>query len=57
MADYLINVFLDDEKGKKIEEAGLAGTIVAVDGKKAIQVDYERQGEEKTGQRFPGPGL
>ena len=33
MADYYINIFLDDEKLKKIEEAGLAGEIKEIDGK------------------------
>ena len=38
MADYLINVFLDDAKMKTIEGAGLAGQVKEIGGKKAIQV-------------------
>jgi hypothetical protein len=47
MADYLINVFLDDEKSKKIEAAGLADKIRALDGKKAIQVEMSAKEQKK----------
>ena len=47
MADYLINVFLDDEKTKKIEAAGLADKIMTVDGKKAIQVAMNAKEQKK----------
>ncbi|MBA3027691.1 MAG: hypothetical protein KKF30_09645 [Proteobacteria bacterium] len=47
MADYLINVFLDDEKGKKIEAVGLADKIVTLDGKKALQVEMSVKEQKK----------
>jgi len=34
MGDYTINVFLNDEKLKKIQAAGLADKIVEINGKK-----------------------
>ena len=47
MADYLINVFLDDERLKKTEAAGLADKIVSVDGKKALQVTMSGKEQKK----------
>lgn len=47
MADYLINVFLDDAKTAKIEAAGLADKIVTLDGKKAIQVEMSGKEQKK----------
>lgn len=47
MADYLINVFLDDEKQKAIEAAGLADKIVEIDGKKAVQVEMSAKEQKK----------
>jgi hypothetical protein len=47
MADYLINVFLDDEKSKRIEDAGLSEKIVAIDGKKAVQVEISAKEQKK----------
>jgi len=47
MADYLINIFLDDEKQKTIEAAGLADKVVTVDGKKAIQVAMSAKEQKK----------
>jgi hypothetical protein len=47
MADYLINVFLDDMRSKKIEDVGLADKIVAIDGKKAIQVEMSAKEQKK----------
>ena len=38
MADYCINVFLDEEQEKKIEELGLGDHIQEIEGKKAVQV-------------------
>jgi len=38
MADFIINIFLDDEKISKLGEAGLTGQIKEIEGKKAIQV-------------------
>ena len=53
MADFYINVFLDDEKTKKIEEAGLADQITEIDGKKAIQVEMNKKEQKKLVKGFP----
>jgi len=53
MADYYINVFLDDEKLKKIEEAGLVDQIQEIDGKKAVQVDVNKKEQKKLAKGFP----
>jgi len=47
MADFYINVFLDDEKLKKIEGAGLADQIAEIGGKKAIQVGLTKKDQKK----------
>jgi len=54
MADYLINIFLDDEKQKKIEGAGLADKIIELDGKKAVQVEMSAKEQKKLVKGFPG---
>lgn len=47
MADFYINVFLDDAKLKQIEDAGLADKITEIDGKKAIQVEMTKKDKKK----------
>ncbi|MFO7666174.1 MAG: hypothetical protein R6V76_06115 [Desulfobacterales bacterium] len=47
MADYNINIFLDDERLKKIEEAQLADKVKMIDGKKAIQVPFTDKEHKK----------
>ena len=47
MADFYINVFLDDEKLKKIEAAGVADQVTEIDGKKAIQVEMTKKDQKK----------
>lgn len=47
MAEYLINIFLDDENRKKIEAAGLADKIVKLDGKEAVQVEMSAKEQKK----------
>lgn len=47
MSDYLITIFLDDEKRKKIEAAGLTDKIVDLDGKKAVQVEMNAKEQKK----------
>jgi hypothetical protein len=47
MADFYINVFVDDEKLKKIEAAGLADQVQEIDGKKAIQVGMTKKDKKK----------
>jgi len=47
MADYLINVFLNDEKMRVVEAAGLSGHVKEVQGKKAIQVPLNEKEQKK----------
>ncbi len=47
MADFYINVFLDDAKLKQIEDAGIADQITEIDGKKAIQVEMTKKDKKK----------
>jgi len=47
MADFYINVFMDDEKLKKIEAAGLADQVKEIDGKKTIQVEMTKKDKKK----------
>jgi len=53
MADYYINIYLDDEKLKKIEAAGLAGQVKETDGKKMIQVEMGKMDQKKLVKGFP----
>jgi hypothetical protein len=53
MADYYINVFLDDEKLKRIEDAGLADQVQEIDGKKAVQVGVNKKEQKKLVKGFP----
>jgi hypothetical protein len=53
MADYYINLFLNDEKIKKVEGAGLAGEIREIDGKKAVQVGVNSKEQKKLVKSFP----
>jgi hypothetical protein len=51
--DYLINIYLDDEKIKKLEEAGLSDNIKEIKGKKAIQVEVTAKDQKKLTKAFP----
>jgi hypothetical protein len=53
MADYCINVFLDEELKKKIEDAGLKDQIKTVAGKEAVQVAVGRKEQKKLLKAFP----
>jgi hypothetical protein len=53
MANYFINIFLDDEKQKAIEDIGLADKTVEVDGKKAVQVEMSPKEQKKLVKGFP----
>jgi len=53
MADYCINVFLDEELKKKIEDAGLEDQIKTVAGKEAVQVAVGRKEQKKLLKAFP----
>lgn len=52
MADCYINIFLDDEKLKKVEDAGLADAVQEIDGKKAIQVEMTKKDQKKLKKGF-----
>ncbi|MBU2499519.1 MAG: hypothetical protein KKE57_11520 [Proteobacteria bacterium] len=54
MADYCINVFLDEEQRKKIEELGLGDQIQEIEGKKAVQVSMSAKDQKKLQKGFPG---
>ncbi|MDY6855267.1 MAG: hypothetical protein SWO11_11285 [Thermodesulfobacteriota bacterium] len=53
MADFYINIFLDDEKLKKIEDAGLADEVKEIEGKKAVQVELTKKEHKKLCKGFP----
>jgi hypothetical protein len=53
VADYYINVFLDDQRQKQIEEAGLGSGITEIGGKKAIQVEMSKKEHKKLVKGFP----
>jgi len=54
MADFCINIFMDEGKQKKIEEAGLADQVKEIDGKKAVQVGVNKKEHKKLSKSFPG---
>lgn len=54
MADYNINIFLNDGKLKQVEAAELADQIKEIDGKKAIQVPFSNKEHKKLIKGFPG---
>lgn len=53
MADYCINLFLDSEQQKKIEELGLGEHIQEIEGKKAVQVAMSPKDQKKLKKAFP----
>jgi hypothetical protein len=53
MANYFINIFLDDDKKKAIEAIGLTDKIVEIDGKKAVQVEMTQKEQKKLVKGFP----
>ena len=53
MAEYFINIVLDDEKIKQIEGAGVADKIQEIDGKKIVQVSVNRKEQKKLAKGFP----
>jgi hypothetical protein len=53
MADYCINVFLDDEQEKKIRELGLGDFVQEIEGKKAVQVSMSQKDQKKLKKGFP----
>ena len=53
MADFFINIFLDDEKIKQLEAAGVADKVQTIDGKKAVQVKMNEKDQKKLLKGFP----
>jgi len=53
MSECLINVFLDEEQQKKIEEMGLGDNIKEIEGKKAVQVVMSKKDQKKLQKSFP----
>ena len=53
MADYVINVFLDDAKMQLIQGAGLAGEVKEINGQKAVQVPVSDKEQKKISKGFP----
>ena len=53
MADYCINVFLNDEQEKKIRDLGLGDHIQEIEGKKAVQVSMSQKDQKKLQKGFP----
>lgn len=53
MADYVINVFLDDEKINKLQEVSLGDQVVEVGGKKAVKVPLPDKNQRKFKKAFP----
>ena len=53
MADYYVNIVLDDEKLKKIESAGLTDQVKEIEGKKMIQVGLTQKEYKKICKGFP----
>ncbi|MEE4114360.1 MAG: hypothetical protein V2I40_16185 [Desulfobacteraceae bacterium] len=54
MADYYINVILDDAKKATIDAAGLSDKIVTIGGKEAIQVEMTAKEYKKLTKGFTG---
>jgi len=53
MADYMINVFLNDEKKAALDAAGVADQIVDIAGKQAVQVPMTTKEKKKLVKGFP----
>ena len=53
MADYYVNIYLDDEKLKKIEAVDLADQVKEIDGKKALQIGVGKMDQKKLVKGFP----
>ena len=53
MADYCINVFLNEEQEKKLQGLGLGGHIREIEGRKAVQVAMSEKDQKKLKKGFP----
>jgi hypothetical protein len=54
MADYYVNIFLDDDKLNKIKDANLVDQITEIEGKKALQVGMTKKDQKKLVKGFEG---
>ena len=54
MADAYINIFLNDDKVKQFQEAGLAGQFKTIDGKQAVQVGMTSKDQKKLVKGYEG---
>jgi hypothetical protein len=54
MADAYINIFLNDDKVKQLQEAGLAEQVKTIDGKQALQVAMTSKDQKKLVKGYEG---
>lgn len=54
MADYYVNVPVNEDREKKLQEVGLADQIKEIGGKKVIQVDLGKKDYKKLCKGFEG---
>lgn len=54
MADAYINIFLNDDKVKQLQETGLAGQVKTIDGKQAVQVAMTAKDQKKLVKGYEG---
>jgi hypothetical protein len=57
MDEYCVNVFLDEEEQKKIEELGLGDHIEDIGGKKGVKVGMSKKDLKKLQKGFPDLGF
>ena len=53
MADFVINLFLDDAKMGQLAEAGQADQVMTIDGKKAVQIKMGEKDKKKLLKAYP----
>ncbi|MDF1590375.1 MAG: hypothetical protein P1P89_02575 [Desulfobacterales bacterium] len=54
MADAYINIFLNDDKIKQLQDTELAGQVKTVDGKQAVQVGMTAKDQKKLVKGYEG---
>jgi len=54
MADAYINIFLNDDKVKQLQETELAGQVKTIDGKQAVQVGMTSKDQKKLVKGYEG---
>lgn len=53
MADFYVNIFVDEEKRQKLEEVGLTDQITQIEGKDAVQVAVTKKEQKKLVKSYP----